>query len=533
MMLPRTVAEVVADHVVFEVECFDRLYLNLYQPKLQYAQGLVGYVKRRLGLPIASTAPLAAKTEAFSKAVRAFAAQGGIPWVDFKKGQRKDDITLEFLAGHDGAEAVLYIGRAQEKANVFQTEKRRNPATGATYPWIVSTTRIVNHYYFYCFDDDFGPFFIKFCSYFPYTARLCVNGHEWAKRQASKAGIAFTALDNAFGEVAPEDVPKIQAICDQLGPTQIETLVRKWLTILPDPFDDADRAAGHHWDISVLQAEFSLTQVLDRPVSGRIFFEQAIRDNLDIGRPSKIGLVFDKRIHSGRKRATLGRFRTRVITDGVTPSIHAEYKHATIKQYHKEGRALRTETTINNTYDFGIGRRLTNLPAIREVGLQANRRLLSVQRLSFDPIQGRQAFQAVTQPAVTDTGTRVAGLRFGDQRADAALRTLTMFRHHADGFTAADFKTAAGQLRAEPLTSGQATYDLRRLRVHGLIARRPHTRRYDVTDQGLRQALLITHVHDRVLQTGLAQLAEPVPNPLNTAHRKYADAINQLITTPT
>ena len=80
----------------------------------------------------------------------------------------------------------------------------------------MKASALVNHFYFYCFDDDFGPFFIKFCSYFPYNAKLCINGHEWAKRQAAKKGIGFTALDNGFAAV--DDPAKVQAICDRLGP---------------------------------------------------------------------------------------------------------------------------------------------------------------------------------------------------------------------------------------------------------------------------------------------------------------------------
>jgi hypothetical protein len=386
---------------------------------------------------------------------------------------------------------------------------------------------VVNFYYFYCFDEDFGPFFVKYCSYFPYTARLCVNGHEWAKQQCLKAGIAFTALDNGFA--ACDEPAAVQAVCDCLGPDQIDQLLRKWQRILPNPFDQDDEAAGYKYDISIPRAEFSLTQVLDQPVSGRIFFEQVIRDNLDIGRPDKVSLTFGRKIRGGRQ-ATPGRFRTRVITEGVTPSLHADYKHTVIKQYHKQGQALRTETTINDTRDFGIGRRLTNLPALREVGFKANRRLLNVQQLSFDPAQGRGTLRQITQPATTDTGTRVSGLRFDDDRAQAVLQTLPIFRHHADGLTAADFRAAASELRAQPVTAGQATYDLRRLRVHGLIQRRPRTRRYDVTDQGLAQALFITRARDRFLQTGLAQLAEPGPNPPKTAHRNYQRAIDALAT---
>ncbi|MGH3517527.1 MAG: hypothetical protein ACRDQ7_08965, partial [Haloechinothrix sp.] len=511
MTLPRTVSDVVAEHVTFEVECLDRMYLNVYVPQLQYPGGIVGYVHRQLGLPIASTAPLGRITDAFSAAVRRFAHDRGVPWVDFVKGQRKDDVMHEHLARFTDTEGVLFVGRAQEKTRLFRTEKRRD-AEGRAYPWIIKTTGLVNHFYFYCVDDDFGPFFLKFCSYFPYNAKLCVNGHEWAKRQASKAGVGFTALDNAFAAV--DDVGAVQAICDSLGQEQIDALLRKWLAVVPHPFSPADRATGYRYDISILQAEFSLTQMLDRPVSGRIFFEQVIRDNLDLGRPDQVSLVFDRGIVRRGPSATPGRFRTRVITEGVTPSLHVDYKHTTIKQYHKEGRALRTETTINDTRDFQIGKRLTNLPALCEIGFSANRRLLGVQQLSHDPARGAEVFRAVNDPVTNPNGTRIAGLRFADTRAHALLSALLVFRLLPHGFTNRDIRGLIGQLIGKQLSAGQVTYDLRRLRAHGLITRLPHTHRYQVTDPGLHHALFLTRAHDRLLRTGLAQLHDPDPGPL-------------------
>ncbi|MFD1507010.1 hypothetical protein FE374_03755 [Georgenia yuyongxinii] len=426
-------------------------------------------------------------------------------------------------------EGVLFVGRAQEKTRLFRTEKRHN-SEGRSYPWIVRATGLVNHFYFYAVDEDFGPFFLKFCSYFPYNARLCPNGNEWAKRQATKAGVAHVAMDNAFAAV--DDVPALQAICDTLGPAQIDALLRKWLARLPHPFAPADRAAGYRYDISIRQAEFSLTQMLDKPVSGRVFFEQVIRDNLDLGRPDEVSLIFDRRVLARGKRPTPGTFRTRVITEGVTPSLHVYYKHSTIKQYHKEGRALRTETTINDTGDFRIGRRLTNLPALREVGFSANRRLLGVQRLSHDPARGHHVFAGVNDPVITDAGTRVAGLRFADPRAHALLSALVVFRLLPDGFTNRDLRAlVADLLGKEPdeLSAGQITYDLRRLRFHGLIERRPHSHRYRVTDTGLHHALFLTRIYDRLLPTGMARLNQPVPVHLRTASHAYDAAIEDLI----
>jgi DNA-binding transcriptional ArsR family regulator len=531
MTLPRTVADVLDDHTVFEVECIDRMYLNVYVRGLQYAAGLVAFVHRQVGLPIASTAPLGKISDGFTAAIRRFARDQRVPWVDFVKGQRKDDIAHAHLAGFDRDEGVLFIGRAQEKTGLFRTEKRRN-ASGVAYPWIVRSTGVVNHFYVYAVDADFGPFFLKFCSYFPYNARLCINGHEWAKRQAVKAGIGHTALDNGFATC--DDPVALQAICNRLGPAQIQALLDKWLTILPSAFTDADRDAGYRYELSILQAEFSLTQVLDRPVSGRVFFEQVIRDNLDAGRPDQVSLIFDRRLIHGRRRSTPGRFRTRVITDGVTPSVHIDYKHTRIKQYHKEGRALRTETTINNPDDFGIRKRLTHLPALREIGFSANRRLLGVQRLSHDPIRAAEAFTAVHQPIVTDDGHRIAGLRLGDRRAHALLQALLVFRLLPNGFLNRDLRgLLAGLLGKHPddLSAGQLSYDLRRLRAHGLITRTPRSHRYRLTETGLHHAMLITHIDTRLLQPGLAQLTDPdppTPSELRTASRNYQRALDKL-----
>ena len=519
MTLPRSAADVLARHVTLEIECIDRMYLNVYQPRLQHVEGVVQFLRSHRGYPIASSALLMPITQAFLSALYRFAADRHIPIVDFAKDQRKDDLAQQFLAEFDRDEGVLFLGRAQEKATVFRTEKRHNPITGASYPWIVKTTAMVNHFYIYAVDKDFGPFFIKFCSYFPYNAKLCINGNEWAKRQATKAGIGFEALDNGFASC--HDPARLQRICDRLEATRIDRFTRKWLKILPHPFSGSDRRAGYRYDLSILQAEFSLTHMLDRPASGRVFFETVIRENLDMGRPDRVSLIFDRRIFNGRRHPTPGRFRTRVITQGVTPSLHVDYKHTRIKQYHKEGRALRTETTINDTRDFRIGKRLCNLPALREVGFSANQRLLHAQTISHDPIIGDTVFTNITQPA-NIRGQRVAGLRFGDPRVQALFAAIAIFRSQPAGFSNRDLRHQVAQLTANPdpdrISSGAITYDLRRLRLHGLIQRLPHTNRYRPTPLGWRTAWFYTHAYNRYLRTATATIADPTsPSPLRQA----------------
>ena len=500
MSLPRTVSAIVREHTTLEVESIDRLYLNAYVPSLQSEGGVAWFFRTHRGHLFASSALMAPMTKAFVAAIEAFATEHQLPLISFKKGQRKDEVMAQHLARFTGEEGILFVGKAQEKATVFRTERRHNARTGQSYAWLVRSTAMVNHYYFYGVDRDFGPFFLKFCAYFPYTARLCLNGHEYVKRQLAQRRIAYEALDNGIRSCA--DPTQLQALCDGLSAAKIEALFRKWLARLPHPFSARDRGAGYRYALSILQAEFSLTQVLDRPVMGRIFFEEVIRENLDLGRPDHVQLIFDRRVST----RTPGRFRTRVITQGVTPSLHVDYKHTRIKQYHKEAQALRTETTINDAYDFAIGKRLSNLSALRRVGFQANRRLLDVQRISHDCAIGDAAFNQVSRPAIVN-GQRAAALRFADPLVHALLSLLVIFRLLPDGWRhrelAAPLAALLG-LPAEAITPGRMTYQLRRLRLHGLIARLPGTHRYRVTESGLRLALFFTRVHTRLSRPGLA-----------------------------
>jgi hypothetical protein len=530
MTLPRSAADVLSDHVVWELECIDRMYLNLYVPQLMFASGIAHFFRAHRGYPFASSALMDPITKDFVASVHRFIRDRDLDLVHFRKDERKDDIARRYLAGHDGSEEVLFVGRAQEKTSVFRTQKRLNPVTGKSYPWLVADTAMINHFYFYGFDDDFGPFFIKFGTYFPYTAKVCINGHEWAKRQAAKAGIDFEALDNGF--LGCDDPARLQRICDSLSPARIEAFVRKWLAHLPHPFTDADRAAGYRYELSVLQAEFSLTQVLDRPLSGRVFFEEVIRENLDLGRPDHVGLVFDRRVVTRGRHPTPGRFRTRVITEGVTPSLHIYYRRSKLKQYHKEGRALRTEMTINDTRDFRIGKRLVNLPGLRQVGFSANRRLLHVQRISHEPWRGEDAFAAVSAPVVVD-GQRAAGLRFGDPRVQALFSALVVFRLLPNGFANRDLREHLAPLlglKPASLTQGKMTYDLRRLRLHGLIERLPGTHRYQVSDFGFHAALVLHRAYARLLRPALAVATGLAhASPIRRALDEVDHAVDQLL----
>jgi len=510
------------------VESIDRMYLNVIVGRLQILEGALHFIRHQRKAKVLSTTAVEPMTRAFVQSIESFAQQHEIPLISFEKGRRKDEIAAELRAKYPHRDGLVFIGKAQEKCTVYRTESRHNPKTHARYAWIVKTTALVNHYYFYCVDENFGPFFLKFCSYFPYNAKLCLNGHEYAKRQLDREKIDYQALENGIQSCARPQ--RLQAICDSLSADKIDALLRKWLRRLPHPFSAPDRLAGYLYQISILQIEMSLTQVLDRPVSGRIFFEDVIRENLDIGRPKQVQLIFDR----GVTKATPGSFRTRVITDGVIPSLHIDYKGTRIKQYHKESQALRTETTINNTRDFYIGKSLRNLPALRQIGFQANRRLLETQRITHDCILAEETFQQLNRPRIVNQ-QRASALRFADPMVQAIWNALLVFDLLPTGFSNRDLRTNLAAVRGQPVqqfTPGRMTYQLRRLRLHGLIERIPKTHRYRLTSFGFRVAVFCTRTYNRILRPGIGLIlpaGSTAPTPLRRSFDKLEQEVNSWV----
>jgi len=334
------------------------------------------------------------------------------------------------------------------------------------------------------------------------------------------------------GFAACSDPAALQRICDRLSAAAIRTFVLRWLRKLPSALTASDRKAGFFHDLAFRQVEFSDTRMFDRPASGRAWFEATIREHLDLGRPNQVALVFSRRI----SKRTPGKFCTRIITRGVDPSIQIHYRASKLKQYFKEGRALRTETTINDTYDFGVGRLVKeeNLRALRAVGEAANRRLLELKSSTEACAPDADTLQKVVLPS-TEDGLPAPGLRFGDPRVVSLLSALACFTNLVAGFTNASLRALVAGLLNRPYSARQMTYDLRRLRRKGFIVRTPGTHRYQLTPEGRRLALFFTKVYARILTPALPHLDPTLPDdarsrsPLGTAWRSLDAALDHII----
>ena len=373
--VPVTVNDVLDGHVRLDLECLDRVYLHGYLGPLQVSGQLVQFLRHR-GYPIPSAACLQQIGDAFRRRVASFAEANHIPVVTLKAADRNIEIMQPYLdaAARTGRSQVAAIGVAQEPQRVFIARKRDTDPGRCPQFSFDNKDRRVTVYYFYLHDAGFGPAFIKVCTYCPWPVKVWVNGHEWARQQARKLGPGFTELSNGFA--ACDDPGLLQRICDSLQPGSIEVFFQRWLHRLPLPLAAADRDAGWWRELSMAQVEVSRTIVFTQPRYARAFFDALVTDNLDLGRPDTIEIIFDRQVRSD----TASEFKTKVITRGTEVTVNAFYKHSRIKQYLKDGRALRVETVVNAPGDLGCRRRLHNPGELQQRARAVNARLLHTER---------------------------------------------------------------------------------------------------------------------------------------------------------
>jgi hypothetical protein len=524
-----TVASLLSERVCLRVRSVDRIFLHGYLPRLQ-TQGQVIRFLLDQGFPIPSPALLGKIGRRYVDAVERYARNRGIPVVRFKRDDCKEEVARKYIkaASREGRTGVVMLGVCQERTLVWRGWRQGGSDEHPHFEF-GRQSAMVNQYYWYILDREWGPSFVKMCGYAPFGVWVYLNGHEWAKRQAAQQGIAFTSLDNGFASCA--DPPALEAICAALGAGQVHEFFERWLRRLPSPLSDADRARGYRHALAFRQLEISDTHAFDRPATGRAWFERTLPDQLCLGRPDEVSLVFDRKI----TRRTPGRFLTRVLARGVEPAIQIRYKRSKLKQYFKQGRALRTETTINDSKDFGVGRTVTdqNFKALVQIGHHTNARLLLHQLQACQCAPDATTLARVVLPS-TEDGLPAPGLRFGEPRTMTLLACLCSFRHLIEGLTNRTLR----ELIAATIpgySARQMTYDLRRLRRKGLIRRIPKSQRYELTDHGRWIAVFLTKTYTRILNPSLTELDPAIPDhiatrsPLARAWRAFEHALDARI----
>jgi hypothetical protein len=530
-----TVERLLAEHVSFRLSGVDRVGVAGYIRGLAFPGGVIRFLLQR-GYQIPSPVGLAHNHDRLVRDFDAFVTAGALPVARFAKGESKEDRARPFqdAAAAAGTPGVVFVGKAQEKTKAWTGYKdEASPLGTAGHPHFEFSrqARVPDHWYFYLHDDAWGPALVKLCPYAPYPLWIVANGHEWLKRQLAARGVEFEALDNGLGSVS--DPALAHRLAAQLGAGHLRSAIDRWLSWLPSPLISADRRAGFGYEFSVRQLEISDTAVFDAPRRGRAWFESAIRDHLDLGRPEQVALVVNRTVQSGAKKPTPGRFATEIVAPDIHPKLQIRYKSSKAKAYLKEGRALRVETTINNASDFDSLKTLNrdNWQTLRRIGTETNARFLAALGEGQPGVPDPATLESVIMPTVHDS-QRAPGLRFGDPRVMVLLASIAAFAHVIGGLTNRSLRQHMAALYDSGYTPARATYDLRRLRLKGLIQRVHGTHTYRVTARGRATATFLTKLATRVIIPTLTDLADPqppAPRPLTIAWRAYEHQLDKLL----
>jgi hypothetical protein len=501
-----TAADMVAGHVRLDISCLDRVYLNGYVAKLQTAGGVIYFFHDHRGKPIVSPALFEPIGEKFRKDIKDWAQANGVPVIRFAAGERKADVMAPYLdaAAGSGRSQVAAIGCAQEFQLVWTARKRDTDPGGCPQFSFTKEQRRVSVFYVYIWDTAMGSGFIKICSYFPYPVKAWINGHEWAKRQALAAGIGFTALSNGFASCA--DPAALQDICDRFGPGTVQVWFERWMAKIPLPLTGADRDAGYWWELSMRQVETSRTLVFDEDCHARAFFEALLCENMDLGRPENVELLFRRGQRRGGHSSPPpgGGFKTKIDRYCDLVTLNVFYKSSRLKQYLKDGVALRIETVINSPKDLRCNRLLQNLPELQDKARAINARLLHTETVGQGTALVSPVIERITRPTLTGEGRKAPALRFGDLRVQALAGAIACMLFAVTGITNKTLRGLMTGLLHRPYSMNQASYDLARLARNDLIRRVPGRNRYTLTRDGLLFAHFYTKVYDHILRPLMA-----------------------------
>jgi hypothetical protein len=489
----------------FDYSCFDRILLNGVIQVLQNPACVVGFLKEKRQADRVTPAYFRAISTDYHRFVQALAEQRHVEILMPPKGIRREEWVEPYYEQLQDQTGIAVILKARENARVAVSFPRQGDH-------VELLNRFVQQYYFYLQDRDFGRMFVRVCPYFPFSARICLNGHEWLACRLREEGIAFEQCANAF--LTCEDPARLQGLADRFSPADIQACGHRWLAQLVPFFTDRERRhQGFGYRLFVSQVEYCTNLIFERRAALDSLHQRLLDLNRSIGHPDKIALIFGRRI---TKRTDAG-LKTLILDHDLgLPVIRSEYKSSSIKQYARDNLVLRTETTSYHTPDLGVNKGVEHLPELRATMAAANDRYLDVQQDVLETFVDRGQLERLRQPTVSASGRRTPGLKLDDPRLLAVLQALTCFALLAGRgrFRTTDLHAKVAEAlgkTAASYTLGQLRYDLGKLRGKGLVERVAGTQSYRLPSEGYRIAVLYLKLFHRIYAPLTAGITEPVP----------------------
>jgi hypothetical protein len=507
------------------------MLLNAVIPVLQSPASIVWFLRERRGVRVLSPSYFRAVSVEYHEWVQELAARWSVPILTPPSGVRREEWVDSFYRKRRDKPGVAVILKSRENGRVAAARATRGQ------PHIEIANRFVWQYYFYLLDADWGRMFLRICPYFPFNARVCLNGHEWLACRMRREELPFRQCGNAF--LACCDPPRLQALSDSLAPHHVWNSVHRWLAILVPFFSDRERRNGT-WGhrLFASQVEYCTNLVFHRRASLDAVMERLLDLNRTIGRPHSLSVIFGKRI----TKRTVGGLKTQITDHGFAhPAIRSHYKRGSIKQYVRDHVLLRTEVTSYHTPDLGVNKSIEHLPRLRQVMQPINERYLDVQQDVLETYVDRGHLQQLRQPTVSENGRRIPGLKQDDPRLLALMQALVRFAPLASGglFRTADLHEAAATAQGkttDSYTLSQLRYDLGKLRAKGLIEKVNGTQSYRLMPEGYRLCVLFLKLFHKVFAPLTSAILHPLaspkslstPNPLDRLYAAVDQALQHL-----
>jgi hypothetical protein len=522
------------DSIRFAYRCFDRILLNgLIQP-FQQPERVVGFFNTYRELYPVSRAVLRDIATQYERWVKARAVEWGAPIMDAPAGRRDEFVEPYFRRAQP--DQIVVILKAREPARILIAIGK--PADNRWH--LTYAPRWVIQYNFYLHDREWGPMFVRVCPYLPFSARLCLNQHDWLARRLRAEGIHFRQCANAF--LTCSDPTRLQRLADSLTARDLERCGQKWLRTLTPFFTSTERrqaACAHR--LFFAQVEYSDNLIFERRAALDALANRLMDANRTIGQPAKITTIFGRRV---TKRYG-GKLQTVIQDLGLpNPVIRSHYAHGSVKQYVRDHLLLRTEPATNDVRDYGVPKAIEHLPQLREkLGAIADR-YLTVQQDILETFVDRGQLRQLAEPTRLPNGKRIPGLKLDHPRQLALMHGLVTFAHLAAGdtFTTRDLHpavVAALDSTPDQYRLASLRYDLSKLRAKGLVEKVERSRRYRLLPHGYRICVLFLKLFERVyapLTAGLlrpvagdTRLAEDQRHPLDRLYQRIAADLDALL----
>ena len=501
--------EAYQEFVRFAYTSLDRVVLRGYVPLLQGPGGLVTWARQFIPGQAVTNSWLASLARRFQKGVQRFAAEHRIPLVPAPKGERKDEVARKHRDRLRGKKGVYLIIRGREKARLYESREARQ-TTDPLHRNLVQRERYIDHYYFYIIDEYWGPMSVKFCSHLPFNVTVFLNGNRWLAREAERKGLRIRAKENSV--VRCSDPATLQDVSDSLTWQRIRSVCDTWAyRLLPAFTEDERRGGGFRYRWFFSQVEMSHNLVFRDPRRLTEVLEEHVDRNRRSLHPYSLKTVFSGRASGLRKSHCDVSIRH---SSGGLTVLKAGYGKSHVRQYNNHGTTFRTEGVTNDPRDLGVGKSIENLDELRRRMLGLVSDFQAAQAPALATTLHRGELTALAEPGKID-GIPTAGIKLENERILAVIAALPRLASIPEGFRTSDLCPVVEETLGTPYTTARATYDLRKLRGKGIVARCPGRRVYRTTSEGFRIAAVLAKLRDDLLDPVLGTARRPKEPPDN------------------